>query len=108
MSDMLFEDPAFKSEVEAFFGVKASANAITYPRNPPNSFTLSASLSNYSHFMPPYRPADDDLQVFRERAAITTTTEDNKVPSESDRAKREEEWQQVLREVAYLEAADGA
>jgi hypothetical protein len=108
MSDMLFEDPAFKSEVEAFFGVKASAHAITTPRYPHSSFTLSASLSDYSHFMPHYRSADDDLQVFRERAATTTTTEDNKTPNETVRAKREREWQELLREVSNREAAESA
>ncbi|KAF2833791.1 hypothetical protein CC86DRAFT_278145 [Ophiobolus disseminans] len=96
----LFNDPAFRSEVEDFFGIKASANVIPdHHRARQPSFNTDASYYNAYNFLSSYKPADDDLQIFRERAATTPTVQNNVLTDERDRAKRDTEWQQMMQQV---------
>jgi hypothetical protein len=65
---MLFTNPGFKRDVNAFWGhPDGSGHIADYSNGPPNP--LTASDRDLAALIPRYNPADDDLQIFRETAA---------------------------------------
>jgi len=95
----LFNDPAFMNEMEALFGAKASPKAITTPKPAPQpSFNANASYHNVTDFMPPYKATADDLKAFKE-SADTPVAQGIDISSASYRAKRDQEWQQIMQQL---------
>lgn len=64
----LFNDPTLRTVVEDFFGVKASHNPIIDLKLAPQQyFNNDASYTQTQNDLPPYKAANDDLQVFNEK-----------------------------------------
>lgn len=84
---MFFTDPAFNRDVDEFFGIRAPVK------------TPRTAHYTESDFRLPYKAADDDLAIFRERAGTSETEQEIKIPGEGDRARRVAEGQEILRQV---------
>lgn len=84
---MFFTDPAFNRDVDEFFGIRAPVK------------TPRTAHYTESDFRLPYKAADDDLAIFRERAGTSETEQEIKIPAEGDRARRVAEGQEILRQV---------
>jgi hypothetical protein len=79
---IFFSDPTFKSDVEKFFGVKASNNDITdYGDGTHHVPSNHMAYFNPDDLIPRYDPAADDLEVFKEVADVV---KDNKPLDETD------------------------
>jgi hypothetical protein len=81
---MFFTDPAFKTDVNAFWGTpKGSDYTPDYGNGTPDlSMTSDRELAA---MIPRYDPADDDLQIFRETAARAAAAREKETKLEPER-----------------------
>jgi hypothetical protein len=81
---MFFTDPAFKTDVNAFWGTpKGSDYTTDYGNGTPDlSMTSDRELAA---MIPRYDPADDDLQIFRETAVRAAAAREKETKLEPER-----------------------
>jgi hypothetical protein len=89
---IFFTDPAFKHNVNAFWGTPKGSNTIlNYGNGTTNP--LTANYRGLAALIPRYKPADDDLKIFRETSEGAAAARVKKVKPETERGAKIRELQ---------------